>query len=279
MKNDEFSSELLEFGGMMKKGYSYVANNAGRIIAVITAAVAALVTFTDVALAGFGAKDFTATLAVMLISSYIMYFSLEEAGERLGEESEEYKTATERYKAARARIGPEDIKELRSFCTRYANEELSYRRAVMLAELGATEEDLISHAASSKRRGGRWARLRRIAKEKPVRLTPSLLLCAGTVSRKSELASPVGRKIVTMLGELLPTTVCMLFTASVILTAKSDLGVCEIIEGALKLAALPIAGFRGYSTGYAYAKGDGAAWLETKARLLETFIRQRDAVK
>ena len=43
-------------------------------------------------------------LIMMLIASYVMYFSLEDAGEKLGRETDAYKSANERYEALRGRI-------------------------------------------------------------------------------------------------------------------------------------------------------------------------------
>ena len=68
----------------------------------------------------------------------------------------------------------------------------------------------------------------------------------------------------------------MIFTASVILTAKADLSASVIIESLLKLSALPIIGFRAYVSGYNHAKDHESAWLETKTRILTAFINERD---
>ena len=72
--------------------------------------------------------------------------------------------------------------------------------------------------------------------------------------------------------KILPSTVCMLFTASVVLSTK-ELSLVAIIEGAMKLSTLPIVGFRGYVNGYNYKKDEEAEWMKTKIRLLEGFLR------
>ena len=64
----------------------------------------------------------------------------------------------------------------------------------------------------------------------------------------------------------------MVFTVSVMLTTKDGMTVSSVIEGLLKLSALPIIGFRGMLDGYKFAKEEKSAWLETKARLLESFL-------
>ena len=113
-------SDLLELGGMMSRGYSSLIAGAGKVIAVITLVIAVLVTFTDMAFSGFGSKNFTSTLIVMLLASYMMYFSLEDSGEREGEESEEFITSDKRYLNVRSRITPDLIDPLRAFCLEYS---------------------------------------------------------------------------------------------------------------------------------------------------------------
>ena len=59
------------------------------------------------------------------------------------------------------------------------------------------------------------------------------------MSSASELASPERKKLATSLRILLPSTACMIFTISVMLTAKDELSASVIIDGILKLSALP----------------------------------------
>ena len=101
---DKFEATLLESADVFKKGFLYVGENIGRAIATITLIVSALVLFTDISFRDFGLKGFTSTMLVMLLASYLMYFSMEEAGEKLGAESEEYKTARTRLSAIADKI-------------------------------------------------------------------------------------------------------------------------------------------------------------------------------
>ena len=102
MKNS-VENELLSLGGLMKQGQSYLVSNAGRIVAAITMIIATLITFTNVAFADVSGESFSVTLVVMLISSYLIYFSMESAGEREGECTEEYKNAFLVFSSSRSR--------------------------------------------------------------------------------------------------------------------------------------------------------------------------------
>ncbi len=79
-----------------------------------------------------------------------------------------------------------------------------------------------------------------------------------------------------MMLKLLPSTLCMLLTVSMMVTAKSDLGIGEIIEGIVKLSTLPLIGLRGYSQGYEYARESLVSWINLKTSLLDAFLASRN---
>ena len=273
MKKEE--NDLLSLGSMMRSGFSSVIANAGKVIAVITLAMAVLVTFADVAFSDIGSRGFTTTLAVMLMSAYLMYFSLEDAGEREGEESEEYKAASERYLAARRRITPDSIDALRAFCLDYSARELEYRRLSYLGERGYSKTDLEAFRAGRPFPLRARRAFKRAQRLRAVRLSPSVLLSRSHGVTRSEIVDPRGKKLFGALTSLIPSTLCMVFTVSVILTAKEDMTVSTVIDGILKLSALPVVGLKGLLDGYGFAREDKAGWLNTKARLLESFLGEQ----
>lgn len=270
----EFDKELLEISGTMKNGYLFFINNAGKAIALITLAVCTLVIFADVGLADIGSAAFTATLTAMLIASYIIYFSLEDSGERLGERSEEYITAEKKYKEAKSKISAASIGPLRRFCIKYSEDELRYRRESFIAEAGYTEEEYAEYKRGARvtlRERWYFSRARGM---RAVNLTPAMLLSGAGISAASELENPERKKLLYSFLNLLPSTLCMIMTVSVILTVRGDLTPSVILDGMIKLSALPIIGFRGYCAGYSFVKDKRSVWLETKARLLESFVRE-----
>ena len=101
---DNFEASLLSYGDTMKNGYIFLISNIGKVVALITLAVTALVLFTEISFADFTSEAFTSTLAVMITASYIMFFSLEDAGEKLGEESEEFQAAKKKHLASVEKI-------------------------------------------------------------------------------------------------------------------------------------------------------------------------------
>ena len=129
----QFDSVLLDTGAAIKKKYTSLISNMGRAVALITLIVAALVTFTDIGFGDLRGEAFTSNLLLMLIASYVIYFSLENAGERLGQESEEYTAAAKKQKELCRLVTGDMIGSLRSFIENYALEELEYRKKMRLS--------------------------------------------------------------------------------------------------------------------------------------------------
>lgn len=274
MKNlSEFEISLLDSSESVKKLGLAALENMGKLIATIVAVIMIAVTFTDISFSAFSPKEMASSLLLLLTSSYIIYFSLEDAGEKFGEKSEEYKSALSRYDELRGKIKGEDIEALRGFLCKYAENELSFRKKSALMAEGLSLQDIDSYKNGETTDLRTRRKLRRISRIKPVILTPKTLLCRERWQKRSELENPERRKILGLLLKLIPSTVCMTVTVSVMLTAKDGLSTADILNGILKLSSLPMAAFRGYSAGYVYSKNSLSLWLETKANIIESFIK------
>ena len=275
--SEGFDTALLGSGSLIKKGYSAVMSNVGKACAIITLIVTVLVSFTDIGFGGLNTESFTSTLVMLLIASYVMYFSLEDAGERLGRESEEYKAAVARHGEARGRISGEDIPSLRSFCLEYQADELKYRKSNALLSLGYTPEEYEAYKKGETTSVRAKRALRRVDKIRRKALTAHDLLSSRDVDAQSNPARPGVSKLISMLIRLIPSTVCTFFTVSVIISAKDGLTLSSVIESILKLSTLPIIGLKGYALGYEYALGNELGWLELKTELLDAFIKRKRA--
>ena len=275
MRETDLQIGLASYDGLMKRSYAYIVRNTGKIIALITALISVMVTFTDISFCSFSAESFTSTLLLMLTSSYLIYFSLEDAGEKLGEESEQYLSAKQNFDAVKSAVAPTDIIALRRFCADYCAEELLFRQTAFLGSHGYSCDDLYAYKNGANFPKSATRVLKKALKMKPCDLTPPQLLSGSKTPAKGELQSPARGKFFATVTRLLPSTVCTLFTVSIMLTAKDGLTPEAIVSGLLKLSALPIVGFKGYSAGYAFAKDTRAAYLEAKSRLLANFLAKK----
>lgn len=272
MKEYNRLDEALLSGSESLKGRIVsLVNNMGKAVAAIAAVVAALITFTDITLSELSLATFVPSLIAMLICSYVIYFSMEDAGEDLGKSSEEYISACKKYKNERDQIGGMDIEPMRSFCNTYAKEELAFRKEGMMLTYGISKDEIRAFEEGGVMPKKKRRLCKKIVSLKPARLTPPLLLSHKKWHKRSELSNPEKSKVPMLMLKILPSTVCMILTVSVMLNVKEDMTVSDVINGILKLSALPVIGFKGYSAGYGYAKNSLSLWIETKANILEKF--------
>ena len=264
--------ELENLGFTKTEGPGALMSNLGKLVSAICAAIAVLVTFTDITFGGLGTKEMTTVLAMLLTSAYVIYFSLEESGERRGEETEEFRSASSRHRELCSRITPEMLPDLRSYITDYTLEEAASRRRTLLMRAGFTEEEYNAYRSGAMLKWSARRVMRRADRVKAAQISAGDLLSQGKPENRGELYNPEPRARIKMLLNLVPTTVCMLVTVSVMLNLKDSLGPAEIFEGLMKLSTLPIIGVRGYVCGFTYAKDVRASWLETKSRLLTGFF-------
>ena len=277
--SDGLQDTIFDSGALMKDVGLALINNAGKLIALITALIMAAVTFADITFAGLSFKEALPSLLLLTVSSSVIYFSLEDAGEKLGEGTEEFKSAKTRYDRLRNEISGDDIEPLRAYSGKYSERELEFRKKSALLSAGLSERELNAYLSGSEAPGRTRRILRKIAKMKPVFITPKVLLSRERACRRSELENPETRKLLSLLLRLIPSAVCTLITVSVILTAKDGLTVTDVLNGVLKLSALPVAAFRGYSQGYTYAKHSLSLWLDTKSGILEGYLNGRNEEK
>ena len=264
---EEFSSEVRQ-----ELRVANIASLIAKLVAMISGSIAVLVTFTDITFGGLGAKEMTTVLAVLMVSAYLIYFSLEEAGERRGEESEEYRTASSRHEHLCSMLTPDMIPRLRDFLTDYTVKEAESARRAALLRAGYTEEEYADYLSGGRMRWRALRVMRRVEKIKPAQISLADLISRGKPKNRSELHNPEPRERMKMLLQLMPTTVCMIITASIMMSIKRDLGAEEVLEGIIKLSTLPVVGARGYLAGLCYAKDVRASWLMTKSRIIECFL-------
>ena len=158
---------------------------------------------------------------------------------------------------------------------------LGYLKERSPAQSGKSDTDGAYGNSDAEARGSytkkERAALKRISEMKPLALSPTTLLGGGAGGSASELKNPERHKLLHLFVGLIPTTLCMLFTVSMMITAKSGLDAGAVISGVVKLSTLPMIAMRGYSKGYDYSRLTLVTWLETKAKLLDAFLGEYNA--
>ncbi len=266
--------ELLREGdALFKNSIASLLSNLGKTVAAITLIITCIVTFTDITIGGISAKDYFSMLSVLVMSAYIIYFSLLDVGEKKGEDSEEYRSAKERYSATRVKICGYMLPKLRAFCEEYSRCELEYRKRYRLLSYGLAPEDKNAPEGIDRRRGKIFKRIERM---RLYPITARVLLSCERKSDKGEFSNPERGRFFRSFLKLLPSVICMCITVSVVLSVKDGMSAADVINSILKLSALPIIGIRGYTAGIFYSSVTKSAWLETKNRILESFLQENE---
>ena len=270
--------ENVGLDGLLGEGRAsaFFAECGSKIVAALTVILSATVIFADVSFASIGTTSYTSTLFVLLAATYLMYFSLSDVGERAGESCDEARAIYAEYELTKAKILPDKIGELREFLTEYSKDELAFRKRTILASGGLSEDDLLAFIGGKKFTREERRILKRAKRQRAAELTLATLLSGERGRTKSELENPERYKYGSFILRLLPTTVCMLFTVSLALTAKDGLTASAVLDGIFKLSSLPLSGLRGYRAGYIYARHTRCAWCEVKTRILKAFLSRSE---
>ena len=271
-------SALFSGPSLVKRGYTYALANIGKTVALITSIAVLLVTFGEIGFIEFGRDDFTASVLVMLVASYIIYFSLHDAGEGAGRETDLYRNSEKKYLDVRGRITDADVRQVREFLSKYTRDELEYRRKNYITSRGVSLSDYERYLGGESF-GGRDGRIfRRASRMKAISLTPRDLIERRRGERRGELVNPASGKALRMILRMIPTTVGTVFTVSLMLGFKEGLTVGGVIESLVRLSALPIVALRAYAHGYSYASEELSSWIETKTGLIEAFLKEEKIV-
>ena len=262
-----------------RRAITFIAECGSKIVAILTVILSAAVIFADVSFASIETASYTSTLLVLLVSTYLMYFSLEDVGEEAGAATEEARAAREHYEEVKAKIKPDEIPRLREFLSEYSKDELIFRRRMILASGGLSEDDLAAYISGVHYPRAERLTLKKAKRARAAELSPSVLLSGTESSTKTELDNPERYKLLGLFLKLIPTSICMLFTVSLALSAKDGLTASTVLDGIFKLSSLPLAGLRGYRAGYIFARHTRTAWCEVKTRVLEAYLANTPADK
>ncbi len=270
--SSDFEKMLLDTDLTVKKTVGALLNNIGKTIAIITLTVATLVTFTDISFGQFGSESFTGTLMIMTVCATVLYFSLEDAGERLGMQENEYKRAKNDYEAAKEKIKADNLESFKEYLNEIALSTRGSQQSEMLLEHGLSQSDLDSYLRGENPDKKRAAILKKISRIKVKSINVMDILSSAHQKHTEGFKNPKGRHFVNLCLKILPSLLCMTVTVSIMLTTKEDMSAASVISGVMKLSTLPIIGLRGYIAGYNFAKDELSAYLESKKRIIEGFI-------
>ncbi len=266
MENNEgdrfFAAALTSFA----KGRQKIFSHIGLWIAALSLLVAIVVTFTDISLLALSAESLTLKMAIYAAVTVIMFFALEEEGERTGRTENAYKESEKDFLSTKVRVTPDRYSALEAFCGHYIEEELEGRRALLLLSHGITDSNAPRSALLE----------RRLKSLRPLRINAAALLDRSAQSVRSPLHNPDHRRRLRLLARLFPSLLCSVLGIGIAIGVRGSLTPAIIMEGLFKLSALLIVALRGYAIGYLYVGETEVPLIRAKTRLLEQFLCSQD---
>ncbi len=246
-------------------------------VGVITVAVATATLFCEAHLTAVPIEQTLMTAAVVILSCFIMYTSLFDAGHEKAEGSESYEKIRNAYYDARDSARPQ-MRALEHFCRTWCEQELEETRRGILERVGLDDEMYLRYRdggiARDEWRGlSRMKRraLRQTARLKPLRLHAALLLSGGRSARRAPMLSARPAKIRRTLTALVPTIIGSLITVAVTLESMA-MTPAAIISGILRIFTITWCGVRGFTAGVHAVTEDDTTVLESKTALLSAFL-------
>ena len=137
-----FEDGILDSGQIIRRAGHVILGNAGKIIAALVALIMLAVTFTDITFTGIFTESFASSLLLLITSSYVIYFSLEDSGEKYGMETEEYRAASERYDKLRGRFREKKSSRFAPFARNTRKESLASGKRTRLFHTGSRIQTL-----------------------------------------------------------------------------------------------------------------------------------------
>ncbi len=252
---------------------------AGIWVGVATVMVATATLFCETHLTAVPIEQTLMTAAVVILSCFIMYTSLFDAGHEHAEDGEDYRAVLTAYHAARDAARPH-LRDLEDFCRAWSEEELSESRRHLLDEVGLDISYFVRYRDDTIPKE-EWRCLPRIkrralvraAKLKPITLHATMLLSGGRGARRAPMLSTRPARIKRAATALVPTVIGSLITVAVTLESM-EMTPAAIISGILRIFTIVWCGVRGYSTGVRAVSEDDTLVLESKMALLTVFTNR-----
>ncbi len=242
-----------------------------------TVLVASATLFCETHLTAVPIEQTVMTAAVMILSCFIMYTSLFDAGHEKAEEQDTYRAVQATYAEVRQAARPL-MRSLEAFCRVWSERELVEARRQILDTAGLTDADFIrcrDHTYSREEwralpREKRRA-LRRARRLKPVRLHAAMLFSGDRGARRAPMLSTRSARMKRTAVALIPTVIGSLVTVAVTLESM-EMSPAALISGILRIFTIVWCGVRGFSAGVRAVAEDDTSVLESKTALLTAFL-------
>ena len=279
----DFHQTIIELDDTKKQFRKAFLGNAGIIVGVFLAFVAAVTTLTDIRITSFGdVANLGMRYCVLLFVTYQMYVNTADSGSRRGLLTDTYLEAQSKYNEMKGKIISAGLQNLLPrFCAKYIKRELESTRTVIVATIGMSYEELVPYLSRDEESVKADKSLSKIQKKvickamkvKPIRLTPDMIMQQENGGRRAPLGLSPKQKKSIMFGWKFATTA---ITAGFVVSLAFDVILNPTPENIMYMlvSCVPIVlnGFTGYKFGYENIIFDTVDYRNAQSAVIEEFL-------
>ena len=281
----DFHETIVELNDTKKHFRKAFLGNAGIIIGVFLAFVAAVTTLTDIKITSFGdVANLGMRYFVLLFVTYQMYVNTADSGSRRGVLTDVYRDSQAKYNELKGKIISAGLQSLLpKFCTEYIKRELKNARTVIVATIGMSHEDLEPYLTKSEKDIDEDKTLSKVQKKiikkalrvKPIKLTPDMIMQQGSHGKRSPLGiTPKQKKQIAFGGKFVTTAITAAFVVSLAFEVILNPTTENVIYMLVSCVPVTLNGFTGYKFGYENIVFDTVDYTDAQCSVIEEFLQE-----
>lgn len=280
----ELHDTIVDLDNTKRQFQKAFLGNAGIVVGVFLAFVAALTTLTDIRITSFGdVVNLGMRYFVLLFVTYQMYVNTSDSGMRRGLQTEEYVSSQKRYNELKTKVISMGLQNrLPRFCAEYIKRELENTRAVIVAAIGMTYDELVPYLTLDPEKVDEDKALSKIQKKiikkamlvRPIRLTPDMIMNQGSSGKRSPLGiTPKQKKTIAFGWKLGTSAITALFIVSLAFEVIVDPSAENIMYMLVSCVPIVLNGFSGFKFGYENILFDTVNYTDAQSTVIKEFLQ------
>jgi hypothetical protein len=281
----DFHETIIELDDTKKQFRKAFLGNAGIIVGVFLAFVAAVTTLTDIKITSFGdVANLGMRYFILLFVTYQMYVNTADSGSRRGLLTDVYRDCQAKYNELKGKIISVGVQNLLpNFCTEYIKRELENTRTVIVATIGMSHADLEPYLTKSEKEIDEDNSLSKVQKKiikkavkvKPIKLTPDMIMQQGSHGKRSPLGiTPKQKKQIAFGGKLVTTAITAGFVVSLAFEVILNPTPSNVMYMLVSCVPIVLNGFTGYKFGYENIVFDTVNYTDAQSSVIEEFLQE-----
>ena len=252
-----------------------VLSGVGILSAAATVVVFSAFFFSEVSLSA--TLGLSLDFLLLFFSSYIMYYSMFETGMDKASAADVFQALCKRRETLFDRYRTEgDTESIFAFCRAVSEKETHALRRDLLIEHWMTEAELASLQSKppEERTRAEQKLLKRLQRQKPVRITPQMLLAekANAKHFHAFAHSPAQMRLRRTLLFLIPTALTAIFSVSLVFHVIRDPSIDIIVGYLFKLFTLFFNGMKGFCSGFSHIENEKSDYMREQCFWLDAYF-------